>query len=85
MKPRMVPPVTMSSPATRLLLLTAGLTPSDRAIDQALAAGVDWSELCALAAHENAASVVVQRLGRRVPAGSGDPGIRTSAVSARLP
>ena len=68
--------MTTSSPATRLLLLTAGVSPGERAIDEALAAGVDWAELCALAAHENAASVLVQRLGRRAPAPADDAGYR---------
>jgi hypothetical protein len=66
--------VTTSSPATRLLFASAAAAPSESAIDQALAAGVDWSELCALAAHENAANVLVQRLGRPGSVTSDQPG-----------
>lgn len=52
------------SPEARLLLLTAAVSPSDAALRQALMAGINWQELCDLARHEKATSVLVRELGR---------------------
>jgi len=52
------------SPEARLLLLTAAVSPNDAALRQALMAGINWQELCDLARHEKATSVLVRELGR---------------------
>jgi len=48
----------------QLLLLTAAASPNDAALRNVLSAGINWQRLCALAAHEKAASVLLRQLGR---------------------
>ena len=52
------------SPETQVLLLTAAVSPSDAGLRHALSVGINWEELCALARHEHATSVLVRQLGR---------------------
>src|SRR5439155_16962423 len=61
------------SPEAQLLLLTAAVSPSDAALRQVLSAGIDWEQLCALAYHEKASSVLLRQLGR-VGADAGSSG-----------
>jgi Uncharacterised nucleotidyltransferase len=56
--------VSLLSPEARLLLLTAAVSPSDSALRNALTVGINWEELCALANHEKATSVLLRQLGR---------------------
>ncbi len=52
------------SPEAQVLLLTAALSPSDAALRHALSVGINWEELCALAQHEHATSILLRQLGR---------------------
>ena len=52
------------SSEAQLLLLTAGVRPSDTAMRSLLTAGIDWAKLCALAEHEKATSIVLRQLWR---------------------
>jgi hypothetical protein len=52
------------SPEARVLLLTAAVSPNDAALREALAAGINWGELCYLARQEKATSVLVRDLVR---------------------
>ena len=45
-------------------MLTAAASPNDAALRNVLSAGINWQRLCALAAHEKAASVLLRQLGR---------------------
>ncbi len=64
--------VSLSAEA-QLLLLTAAVSPSDAALRHALSAGINWEELCGLARHEQATSILLRQLGR-VGADAGTPG-----------
>src|SRR5207245_10816064 len=52
------------SSEAQLLLLAAGVRPSDTAMRRLLTAGIDWAKLCALAEHEKATSIVLRQLWR---------------------
>jgi len=52
------------SPEIQLLLLTAAVSPSDAAMRHTLSVGINWEELCALAQHEYATSVLLRQVGR---------------------
>jgi hypothetical protein len=52
------------SPEASFLFFTAAVSPSDSALRQALSAGIDLDELCVLAEHEKAVSIVWRHLSR---------------------
>jgi hypothetical protein len=64
--------VSLSAEA-QLLLLTAAVSPSDAALRHLLSAGINWEDLCDLARHEHATSVLLRQLGR-AGADTGTPG-----------
>jgi hypothetical protein len=71
------------SPEAKLLFLAAAVSPSESALRQSLSGGIDWAELCFLAQHENAASILV-RLLDRVGADSNNSGYQQLRQLARL-
>ena len=71
------------SPEAKLLFLAAAVSPSESALRQSLSGGIDWAELCFLAQHENAASILV-RLLDRVGADSNNSGYQQLRQLARI-
>ena len=71
------------SPEAKLLFLAAAVSPSESAVRESLSGGIDWAELCFLAQHENAASILV-RLLDRVGADSNDSGYQKLRQLARI-
>ena len=61
------------SPEAKVLFLAAAVSPTDSALRQALSEGIDWDELCLLAEHERATSILLGHLSR-VGADSGNSG-----------
>jgi hypothetical protein len=55
------------SPEAKVLFLAAAVSPADSALRQALNDGIDWDELCVLAEHEKATSILLRHLARIGP------------------